>query len=163
MNREILFRGKRADNGEWISGGTIITFIEKDVRNYYMYPIGMDVLTSHHPATGNILKMSGDCYKLIPETVGQYTGLTDKNGKKIFEGDIVKITDRNVCFDTMAVIEFGNPNGLYNWGWQLKPLENKPFAMEILHWVDMEESGAFIEVIGNIHDNPELLEEGKDG
>ena len=72
-------------------------------------------------------------------------------------GDIVKITDRNVCFETMAVIEFGNPNGLYNWGWQLKPLENKPFAIEILHWVDMEDSGAFIEVIGNIHDNPELL------
>ena len=97
-------------------------------------------------------------WKVIPETVGEYTGLEDKNGKRIFEGDIVKITDRTVCFDTMSVIEFGNPNGLYTWGWQLKPLENKPFAIEILHWVDMGDSGAFIEVIGNIHDNPELLE-----
>lgn len=93
------------------------------------------------------------------ETVGQYTGLTDKNGTKIFEGDIVKLTDDFVDFETYAIVEFGNPNGLYNWGWQLRPLENKPFAVEILQWVEMEESGAYIEVIGNIHDNPELLNE----
>ena len=132
--RDILFRGKRIDKNEWVEGDLI------------------------HLPNGIAILANGYAY-VIPETVGQYTGLMDKNGKRIFEGDVVKITDENVCFDTMAVIEFGNPNGLYNWGWQLKPLENKPFAIEILHWVDMEESGAFIEVIGNIHDNPELLEE----
>ena len=140
--REILFRGKRTDNSEWIYGNYCYDeLIDKS---------GYEDLIIEYPADGEIRRV-------IPETIGQYTGLTDKNGKKIFEGDIVKITDRNVCFETMAVIEFGNPNGLYNWGWQLKPLENKPFAIEILHWVDMEDSGAFIEVIGNIHDNPELL------
>ena len=105
----------------------------------------------------SIIQLKKKQYAVIPKTVGQCTGLKDKNGKRIFEGDIVKLTDRNICFDTIAVIEFGNPNGLYTWGWQLKPLENKPFAIEILHWVDMEDSGAFIEVIGNIYDNPELL------
>lgn len=129
--REIIFRGKRKLGNEWIEG-SLHTEKFADDEEYLCCEINQC-----------------DVY---PETVGQYTGLTDKNGKKIFEGDVVKITDRNVCFDTMAVIEFGNPNGLYNWGWQLKPLENKPFAIEILHWVDMEDSGAFIEVIGNIHD-----------
>ena len=134
--REIIFRGKACIG--WVYG---------DLR---------------HLNDGRVaIRKDGEIYpyEVIPETVGQYTGLKDKDGKMIFEGDVVKITDRNVCFDTMAVIEFGNPNGLYNWGWQLKPLENKPFAIEILHWVDMEDSGAFIEVIGNIHDVGELLKE----
>ena len=139
MKERFLSRGKRKDNGEWVDGNLV-----------YTRTTTLGVVTEIYT-----LEMR---YEVIPKTVGQYTGLKDKNGKKIFEGDIVKITDRNVCFETMAVIEFGNPNGLYNWGWQLKPLENKPFAIEILHWVDMEDSGAFIEVIGNIHDNPELLQ-----
>ena len=139
MDERFLCRGKRKDNGEWVDGNLV-----------YTRTTTLGVVTEIYT-----LEMR---YEVIPKTVGQYTGLKDKNGKKIFEGDIVKITDRNVCFETIAVIEFGNPNGLYNWGWQLKPLENKPFAIEILHWVDMEDSGAFIEVIGNIHDNPELLQ-----
>ena len=139
MNERFLSRGKRKDNGTWVDGNLV-----------YTRTTTLGVVTEIYT-----LEMR---YEVIPETVGQCTGLKDKNGKLIFEGDIVKITDRNVCFETMAVIEFGNPNGLYNWGWQLKPLENKPFAIEILHWVDMEDSGAFIEVIGNIHDNPELLQ-----
>lgn len=141
MNNRYICRGKREDNGNWETGFLVITRYDCSDEQYFI----TDKMTGYHTP-------------VIPETVGQYTGLTDKNGKKIFEEDIVKITDRNVCFETMAVIEFGNPNGLYNWGWQLKPLENKPFAIEILHWVDMEDSGAFIEVIGNIHDNPELLQ-----
>ena len=139
MDERFLCRGKSKDNGEWVDGNLV-----------YTRTTTLGVVTEIYT-----LEMR---YEVIPKTVGQYTGLKDKNGKKIFEGDIVKITDRNVCFETIAVIEFGNPNGLYNWGWQLKPLENKPFAIEILHWVDMEDSGAFIEVIGNIHDNPELLQ-----
>lgn len=91
------------------------------------------------------------------ETVGDYTGLTDKNGKKIFEGDIVKLYD---TWGTVwrAVVEFGNPNGNFTWGWQLSPLRKVDINTDILCWVEMEEAGAYCEVIGTIYDSPELLE-----
>lgn len=137
--REILFRGKTL-TGIWVYGD-LLTYND-------ICKIAVD--------DGNEEK---NLYVVSSETVGQYTGLKDTNGTKIFEGDIVKLTDDFVDFETYAIVEFGNPNGLYNWGWQLRPLENKPFAVEILQWVEMEESGAYIEVIGNIHDNLELLKE----
>lgn len=65
--REIKFRGKRVYNGEWVYG-------------YYVCD-----LLGHH-----IIESNGFCYNIIPETVGQFTGLTDKNGTEIFEGDILK-------------------------------------------------------------------------
>ena len=86
-------------------------------------------------------------------TDGQYTGLTDKNGKKIFEGDIVRLTDEHNEIEWTAVVVFGNPNGDYNWGWQLNAIEEFDGNKDILLWVDMGKSGAYCEIIGNIHDN----------
>lgn len=135
--REILFRGKRVDKNEWIEGMPCSDF---------------------RGSIDAIQGFNGGIYDIIPETFGQYTGLTDKNGKRIFEGDIVELYDRNYDTKWRAAVEFGNPNGNYSWGWQLNPIGKVDINTDILCWVEMEEAGAYCEVIGTIHDNPELLE-----
>lgn len=151
--REILFRGFHPDengkekafvNGEWINGFW--------VYGYYFEEIGSFI--KERPGAVSTLT-----YLVLTHTVGQYTGLKDKNGKKIFEGDMVKCYDKNVDESFFAIIMFGNPNGFYNYGWQLKPIGKTDFNVDILCWVDMEDTGAYIEIIGNIYENPELLED----
>lgn len=131
--REILFRGKRKGNGEWVYG------------NYcgaeYLTSEGIEHLIIEVPR-------SGSSAHVLPETVGQYTGLTDKNGKKIYEGDILRYTlDGDVytyaCFWDDGNCEFGLKNEKRDFGLAYAPRD--------------------IEVIGNIHDNPELLKGGVTG
>lgn len=129
--REILFRGKRLYKNTWVYGG---------------------------------VGENGGCYEILPEkgpchitvykdTVGQFTGLTDKNGKKIFEGDIVKCSSEGVSAqgtvqqrkDGMWIIY---PSWQKHIMWGLCPDEN-------MHTT--------VEIIGNIHDNPELMEGEKHG
>ena len=148
--REILFRGKRTDNGKWKCGD----LLSPNEFNAIPHIVYIAYLNEY----GDIGEISTP---VIPETVGQFTGLTDKNGVRIFEGDIVKCTDTINDFEFNAVVEFGNPNGEYNWGYQLKFISGEESNFDILCWVDMEETGAYIEIIGNIHDNPELLEGGE--
>ena len=130
--REILFRGKRTDNGDWHEGEDIM-------RNTIRGKVCL-------------AKIGEDWISVDPETIGQYTGLKDKNGKKIFEGDIVRLTDEHNEMEWTAVVVFGNPNGDYNWGWQLNAIEEFDGNKDILLWVDTEESGSYCEIIGNIHD-----------
>ena len=138
--REILFRGKRTDNGDWHEGEDIM-------RNTIRGKVCL-------------AKIGEDWISVDPETVGQYTGLIDRNDKKIFEGDIVHLTDEHNEMEWTAVVAFGNPNGDYNWGWQLNAIEEFDGNKDILLWVDMEESGVYCEVIGNIYDNSELMKGG---
>lgn len=117
--REILFRGKRTDNGKWVTG----------------------LLARYNPKY-EIANMVTDFDVLVPaynKTVGQYTDLTDKNGKKIFEGDIVKYKNSSPC-----QIAYIDSQFVMMW---------KNFYRNFEQVYDDE-----IEVIGNIHDNPELLE-----
>lgn len=153
--REILFRAKAINrdpnreyrtnykNGDWVYG-----LIER------IYDERFPNIPSSMIDQYGVSNIDVD-YK----TISEYTGLTDKNGKKIFDGDIVKCYDKNVDESFFAIIMFGNPNGFYNYGWQFKPIGKTDFNVDILCWVDMEDTGAYIEIIGNIFENPELLEE----
>ena len=131
MNREILFKAKRLVNGKWVEG----------------LP-GYDI-------DGNITEL--EAYKsfcncqihvIDPETLCQYTGLTDKNGKKIWENDIVRRTDLYVVSKpSVGFIEYDLENTSFLIHWTDK-VEYSP----TYHWKDR------LEVIGNIFDNPDLLE-----
>ena len=140
--REILFRGKRPDNGEWVEGW------------YEMYPFGRwPVKTSIIPSEG---AKAGhyEHVEVDSSTVGQYTGLKDKNGKQIFEGDMIKPFDDEI--DKM-VVEFhhgqfllclyGERGYMAEYGWEEEGnygcFEAEPLSSY----------GDDIEVIGNIHDN----------
>ena len=147
--REILFRGKRIDDGEWVYGSYAFEPRRKGA-------FGQTISELDHESHYIVSKKNYEFWEVIPETVGEYTGLTDKNGKRIFEGDIVKLYDTWGVW--RATVEFGNPNGNYSWGWQLSPLGKADINTDILCWVEMEEAGAYCEVIGTIYDNPELLE-----
>ena len=130
MKREILFRGKRADNGEWIYG----------------YLIGNNVIV------GEVVDFDDDYfntqfwYKVDPETVGQFTGLTDKNGTKIFEGDIVRFYDDSEDELTNGVVIFNAD--LCSFCVSMSWYED---VMLMAHWQ--------YEVIVNIYDNLELLKQ----
>ena len=128
--RDIIFRGKRIDNGEWVEG----YFVNLWLMHYQKH---QPIITDNNAVS----------YDVDPSTVGQYTGLCDKNGKKIFEGDIVK-TDK-----------FSEPNKQYIIKYDLQ------FGAFIgqdrynLYFVTFDGDSGEFEVIGNIHDNPELLED----
>lgn len=110
--REILFRGKRLDNGEWVCG--YLYRLSERLNPFIMF-----------------VNSNAESHEVIPETVEQFTGLTDKNGKKIFEGDIIAYGDDRY------LVNFGD--GYFS-----------PFD-----FICEDEC----KVIGNIYDNPELLGE----
>ena len=82
MNREILFRGKRADNGEWVYGDLLNWYDTEDDNKYNPCII---------PIECSIKGKSIRDFVVVPETIGQYTEINDENGVKIFEGDIVEL------------------------------------------------------------------------
>lgn len=120
--REILFRGKRIDNGEWIEGCPLVDYVTKQYFIHTKENIGFEV---------------------DPETICQYTNLTDKSGRKIFGKDIVKLPK---CENDTAVFSLIGCNYI---------LKGK-YSNYVLGSYESE----CFEVIGNIFDNPELLKGG---
>ena len=150
--RKILFRGKRMDNGEWILGSLL-----KVKTNSYALQTAYMIFKPDFVFTSEGAKSLGHAH-VDPETVGQCTGLKDRNGKWIFEGDMLKPFDDEI--DKM-VVEFHN--GLF-----MLCLYGERGYMGEGGWVEEGNYGVFeceplssygddVEVIGNIHDNPELL------
>ena len=130
--REIKFRGKRIDNGEWVYGG--YSFCEKD-NTHWITVMGLDHI-SH----------IGWHQEVVPETVGQFTGLLDGNGKEIYEGDILKNVLNIMVDHEPFEIVFDNDMGC--WCWADAEGNIDPFYSSI---------AKNSVVIGNIHDNPELI------
>ena len=121
---DIVFRGKSKSTGEWVEGSLI----------------GNDVIV------GKIVEFEEDyfCtefwYKVDPETVGQFTGMTDKKGKKLFEGDVYSMGEKNILY----VVIFDKSQFIG------KQVGNRSLA-------GLEYWKSDIEIVGSVHDNPELL------
>lgn len=140
--REILFRGKRKEDGEWVEGYLVKTRHYPSNDTHY-FIIGID--SNWCDYEGYDLE-----YDVIPETVGQYTNFSDKNGKKIFEGDIIQT----------LMIEY-NPPRQYRKPYQVNYNSDFP-SVVVEHYSPFEHFTEKVEyeVIGNIHDNPELIKGG---
>lgn len=152
--REILFRGKKKDSGEWVCGDLIQ--LHEEAPYWYILPEGISSeMYEDEPYhfRQNDVMCSVALAKVVPETIGQFTGLTDKNGKKIFEGDIVKIHRKylNAGCEEDCLYEVIWHKSWYGWALRnLKPTQ----CCYLSNAVDSE-------IIGNIHDNKELLGENK--
>ena len=147
--REILFRGKQTDNGEWIEGAYSpfhLNFGEREEKPHII------IISDDED-------IDGLWCEVIPETVGQYTGLTDKNGTKIFEGDILK--------STIKIIDYTDE------GFSISHYDEE--LIGIVEWrkdgfMIAHKSGTWARsfygcenyVIGNIHDNSKILKGGGD-
>ena len=129
--REILFRGKRLDNGDWVYGYYVHIGPVSCQRAYII------------PEYASSLYVN----EVDPSTVGQYTSLKDKNGKRIFDGDIAKVLqgkDKDIAY-------VGFENGAF----MLYPKTGNIYERTLWeYWYNDWD----VEVIGNITDNPELLE-----
>ena len=128
--REILFRGIRCDNQQWIYGYLTSQFKKYTEGEMLSYIKGNEFGTGEH-----LVKT---------ETVGQYTGLKDKNGNKIFEGDIC------LYGDSIGVVEFDEDDGMFTFTFDITTCTNFGII-----W------SSELEIIGNVYENPELLEVGK--
>ena len=159
MAREILFRGKRIDNGGWVFGNHL--YDNTFGKHYIVLSRHITYIYIAVNPDGEFKRLRCTGIEVVPETVGQYTGLTDKDGKKIFEGDIFKHRQFDYP-DTFGVVKYRNNYDQYRVHnccgfaieWQNTSIDRN-LREDLPFWCD-EISNA--EIVGNIYDNPELLE-----
>ncbi len=141
MDREKIYRGKRVDNGEWVEGIGILDFLPKG--HVYI-------------AKPNKPKTAIAWIEVISETVGDCTGVPDKNSKWIFEGDIVKLQSNHTSY---YIVEWHK----HQWIFRYINRKTEYYSFDTIDDNFGMKNGTAekVEVIGNIHDNPELLEATK--
>lgn len=140
--REIKFRGKRLDNGEWIYGSLLVSHFKDDKKERYF-----------------ITQFSGNYtfeHEVDPNTVGQFTGLRDKNSRDIWEGDIFKEDGSGIVRSVFRVpggLAFEDNPVSFGYDHRAPVYPYSSIAeMQSVSWLSQ-----CCEVIGNIHDDPELL------
>lgn len=140
--REILFKAKRIDNGEWVEGCLVIDHSRPDLFEYRMRPVESGVLYAP---------------PINPETLCQFAGLCDKNGNKIWENDIIKYH----FGENYAPIKYGCYQNCFDSqktehvGFYVDWSDGKCLRKDLGYWIDM----VYVMPVGNIYDNPELLQE----
>ena len=156
MSREILFKAKRKDNGEWVEGCYVICR-----KHHYILPTINEIIGYD--------EREGEYIEIDPDTLCQYTGLTDKHGRKIWENDILigHGNDRDlskVSFGKSYVIDVETLNRVDEViGWHTEVIETdalskcEPFCLP-MPLTDFYIERSEFEVYGNIFDNPDLLE-----
>ena len=168
--REILFKGKEKDNGEWIEGYLFDDGMLGEKRMF----IGELVIAPYEgPIRGKWTVIANGFDEVDPDTICEYTGLTDKNGKKIWENDILMCHGNSEDLVKTVFGEFGVRNvetgsivdKVVGWHYEIIPTDTisrcEPFCYSMpltKDYIDRCE----MEVVGNIFDNPELLQEESD-
>lgn len=142
--REIKFRGKRLDNGEWVYGAFV--------------PDALEQTHSDMVSWGFIRRYNGSKSEMIEvdrKTVGQYTGLKDKNGREIYEGDIVELINTYKGMNTKSIVEIDFIDFTFagKWAEEYSPSGYMYNPLGLYNFPIVT-----IEVIGNVHDDPNLLE-----
>jgi uncharacterized phage protein (TIGR01671 family) len=138
MKREIKFRGKRLDNGEWVYG-----YFYEECKNTYI------IEDRQHQK--NDLCARNIPYRVATETVGQYTGLKDKNGKEIYKGDIIEYRGMHYVIVFWSGMFYASVEEC-----------NKDIYGGYPLWGCLDEDHKIAGVIGNVHDNPSLLKGGEE-
>lgn len=144
--REIEFRGKRLDNGEWVYGSlfnTIWRYHEDKSRVCYIFPD--DMIDAIDGDNWEDFADVAEDYEVDPDTIGQYTGLKDKNGTKIYEGDVIQLDTFNPPLFVVDFVEGAFCLKQDDYGYYTD-----------IHYVQHAGINQ-AENIGNIHDNPKLL------
>lgn len=147
MSREILFRGKRLDNGEWIKGDLIndyerIFIIQKET------PIWVNYIQKEDETYSKQIRVI--VFEVAPETVGQFSGEKDCKGNNVFSGHILRLTYDGYSFNCEVVFKDGG----------FLVFKDNAFSggdadMTLIGWLKHDDYK--FEIIGNIHDNPELI------